>query len=84
MTSIGIIKPRSKGAGIETDIIKSVPVGKDNAKSAHEIWNEAKPIWAESTFANKLSALVDVGELKRRAEPCQHRNGYQYLYWRSE
>ncbi len=81
MTSAGIIKPRSKGAGIDIAIIQSVPIGKDNAKTAKDIWNAAKPIWAEGTFVNKLAALVDIGELKRRTEKC--RTGYQYLYWRN-
>lgn len=60
-------------------ILNAVPVGSQNAMSARDIWIVAD-IWAESTFANKLNALVDVGEVKRRRETVLR--GYKHLYWR--
>lgn len=70
---------------ISQEVFDAVPVGSDNALSARAIWKKAN-IWAESTFANKLNALVDMGKVKRRkasvnGAPISEKQ-YQYIYWR--
>lgn len=70
---------------ISPEVFNAVPFGPDNALSARAIWKKAD-IWAESTFANKLNALVDMGKVNRRkasanGAPISEKQ-YQYIYWR--
>lgn len=67
------------------EIIDAVPIGADNALSARAIWKMAN-VWAESSFQNKLNALVDVGIVERKKAPVHgaavSAKQFQYIYWR--
>jgi hypothetical protein len=44
--------------GIDTDLLPLVPVGKENAVSARQIW-EIKKLWSAATFKTKLNDLAN-------------------------
>jgi hypothetical protein len=61
-------------------LLDHVPTGRENAKTAREIWQDMD-CWAEVTVSQRLNKMANAGEVKQVRLPM-NTQGFKYLYWR--